>query len=128
MKKLISILTCVAFTFSSVHADEAPPKDTLAVSPELATDEASPKETLAVSPELATDEVPPKDTLAVSPELADDNPVSTPDDGKKHVGEAANDGSKTAGSGAGKYVLAACAIVVGIAALILVSRHSGHKN
>ena len=59
------------------------------------------------------------------PELADDTPVTTPNDGKKQVGQAANDGSRTAGSGAGKYVLAACAIAVGIAALILVSRH-GH--
>ena len=72
--------------------------------------------------------VPPADTLAVSPELADDTPVSMPDDGKKQVGEAANDGSKTAGSGAGKYVLAASAILVGIAALILVSRNHGHHK
>jgi hypothetical protein len=96
MKRLISLMTCAAFTFSSVHADEVPP-------------------------------VPEIEHLAVSQELGDDTFDSSPADGKKQVGEAANDGSKTAGSGAGKYVLAACAIAVGIAALILVSRHSGHK-
>jgi hypothetical protein len=97
VKKWISLLTCVACTFSSVHAEEAP--------------------------------IPPvEEVLAVSPELADDAPSHMPDDGKKQVGEAANDGSKTAGSGAGKYVLAACAIAVGIAALLLVSRGHGHHK
>ena len=47
----------------------------------------------------------------------------------KPVGKAAADGSNTAkGSGAGKYVLAAVAIAVGITALILVSRNDGHHH
>jgi hypothetical protein len=69
--------------------------------------------------------VPPADTLAISPELTDDAPVT---DEKKQVGQAANDGSKTAGSGAGKYVLAGCAIAIGVAALILVSKNHGHHK
>ena len=66
-------------------------------------------------------------TLAVSPELADDTPPPQ-EEGRKPVGQAAADGSKAAGSGAGKYVLAACAIAVGVTALILVARHSGHHK
>jgi hypothetical protein len=98
MKKWISLLTCITCTFSSIRADEAPPPV-------------------------------PNDALAVTPELADDPATTTPEDNsRKQVGEAASDGSKTAGSGAGKYVLAACAIIVGIAALILVSRSSGHHK
>ncbi|HUD00838.1 MAG TPA: hypothetical protein VMR37_00765 [Rhabdochlamydiaceae bacterium] len=97
MKKWISLLTCIACTFSSVKADEAPPV--------------------------------PDETLAVTPELADDPATPPPEDNsRKQVGQAASDGSKKAGSGAGKYVLAACAIIVGIAALILVSRNSGHHK
>jgi len=114
MNKFVSLLTCVAFLFSSLRADDAPPLPP--VDNEAASDQPS-------TPP------PPEDSLAVSPELSDDNTAApTNDDGKKQVGEAANDGSKAAGSGAGKYVLAACAIAVGVAALILVSSHSGHKK
>ncbi len=75
------------------------------------------------------DELSRTNTMVESPELADDPANIPPEDtSRKPVGQAAVDGSKTAGSGAGKYVLAACAIAVGIAALILVSRHSGHKR
>ena len=105
MKRFIALLTCAAVTFSSVRADEAPPL-----------------------PPVDNQTTPVTgDGLATSPELSDDNATAPVNDGKKQVGEAAADGSKTAGSGAGKYVLAACAIAVGVAALILVSRHSGHK-
>ena len=109
MKRFIALLTCAAFTFSSIRADETPP--------------LPPVDNQAAAPAPATG-----DGLAISPELSDDNTAAPTNEGKKHVGQAAEDGSKTAGSGAGKYVLAACAIAVGIAALILVSRHSGHKK
>jgi hypothetical protein len=113
MKKFVSFLTCAAFLFSSVRADDAPP--------------LPPVENQATSPDHPSTPPSSEDGLAASPELSDDTTAAPTDDGKKQVGEAANDGSKT-GSGAGKYVFAACAIVVGIAALILVSRHSGHKK
>lgn len=117
MKKFVSLLTCAAFLFSSVKADEAPP--------------LPPVDNQAIAPEQNTGSTPSpaenmEDGMAVTPELSDDTMTEPTDDGKKQVGEAPADG-KT-GSGAGKYVLAACAIVVGIAALILVSRHSGHKK
>jgi len=105
MKKFIAILTCAAFTLSSVRADEAPP----------------PVENSAPSHATA-------DGMAISPELSDENTAAPTNMDRKQVGEAAQDGSKAAGSGAGKYVLAACAIAVGVAALILVSQHSGHKK
>lgn len=102
MKKWISLILCFTCTFSSMTADGAPPVES--------TEEVS---QLAVSPELATD--PPEGTTDTTT--------------RKQVGEAAADGSKTAGSGAGKYVLAACAVIVAVAALLLVSTHSGkHKK
>jgi hypothetical protein len=96
MKKWISFLTCIACIFSSVRADEAPP-------------------------------VPQENTtMDVPPELDDETDALPQDDGKKPVGQAASDGSKS--SGVGKYVLAGCAIALGIAALILVSKNHGHKK
>ena len=118
MRKFVSLLTCAAFLFSSLSADGAPP---------LAPGNDDPA-TFPDQPTPPPPRVEPEDDLAVTPELADDSTAEPTDDGKKQVGTAANDGSKTAGSGAGKYVLAACAIAVGVAALILVSTHSGHKN
>jgi len=105
MKKFIAILTCAAFTLSSVRADAPPPP----------IENSTPSHTTG-------------DGMAISPELSDENTAAPTNTDRKQVGEAAADGSKTAGSGAGKYVLAACAIAVGIAALILVSQHSGHKK
>ncbi len=113
MKKFVSFLTCSAFLFSSVRADEAPP--------------LPPVDNQTTTPDQASTP-PPEEHLETSPELSDDNTAEPAYDGKKQVGVAANDGSKTAGSGAGKYVLAACAIAVGVAALILVSTHSGQKQ
>ena len=98
MKKWISLVTCVSCAFSSFTF----------------ADEAVPVQ----------EEVP----LATSPELADDPAMAQDGVTRKQVGAAAADGSKTAGSGAGKYVLAGCAIAVAITALILVSRHSGHHK
>jgi hypothetical protein len=109
MRKFVSLLTCAAFLFTSVIADEAPPLP-------------------PVDNQAIDNTTPAEDTLATSPELSDDNTTEPTNEGKKQVGQAANDGSKTAGSGAGKYVLAACAIAVGVAALILVSTHSGQKG
>jgi hypothetical protein len=71
---------------------------------------------------------PATETMAVSPELSDDTAPPPEGTDRKPVGQAATDGSKTAGSGAGKYVLAACAIAIGITALILVARHGGHHK
>lgn len=114
MRKFVSLLTCAAFLFSSVRADEAPPQ--------------TPVDNQANYPDPTRTPPTPEDDLAASPELSDDTTAAPTNDGKKQVGMAANDGSKTAGSGAGKYVLAACAIAVAVAALILVSTHSGHKK
>lgn len=94
MKKWIALLTCAAFTLSSVRADD----------------------------------VPPVDSKEVPPELSDENIDIVPDSGRKQVGQAANDGSKTAGKSAQKYVLAGCVIALGITALILVSRNHGHHK
>ena len=94
MKKWITLLTCAAFTLSSVHADNAPPVDSMEVPQELADDDADPVQ----------------------------------DTGRKQVGRAANDGSKTAGQSAQKYVLAACIVALGITALILVSKNHGHHH
>lgn len=125
MKKFVSLLTCAAFLFSSVRADEAPPLppvDSETIIPEtphhVNTEATIPKQPAP----------PSEENLATSPELSDESIPEPTDDGRKQVGKAANDGSKAAGSGAGKYVLAACAIAVGVAALILVSTHSGHKK
>ncbi|HEX4840430.1 MAG TPA: hypothetical protein VFU89_08325 [Rhabdochlamydiaceae bacterium] len=107
MKRFITLLTCAAFTLASVHADETPPLPPVGNS----------------APSHATE-----DGMAISPELSDENTDAPPNTDRKQVGQAAEDGSKAAGSGAGKYVLAACAIAVGVAALILVSQHSGHKK
>jgi hypothetical protein len=115
MKKFVSLLTCTAFLFSTVRADDAP--SLLPVDNQATT-----------SDQTGQPRTPPEDDLAISPELSDDTIEAPANDGKKQVGQAANDGSKTAGSGAGKYVLAACAIAVGVAALILVSTHSGQKG
>jgi hypothetical protein len=99
MKKWISIATCVACTLSSLtFADGTTP--------------AEEPVQLALSPELTVDEA----------DVIPDAMTS-----RKQVGAGAEEGSK-AGSKAGKYVLAGCAIAVAVAALILVSRHSGHHK
>lgn len=105
MKRFFTLLTCAAFTLASVHADAPPPLPPVDNSSQTTADD-----------------------MAVSPELSDENTDVPPNTDRKQVGQAAEDGSKAAGSGAGKYVLAACAIAVGVAALILVSQHSGHKK
>ena len=78
----------------------------------------------------SADEIGPRDeymeeAAAIEPEdgvVADDKAPSS-------VGKAATDGSNAAkGSGVGKYLLAAGAIAVGITALILVSKNSGHRH
>ena len=106
MKKWISLITCAAFIFSSLRADDVPPTPSV--------------------PSLPSETISPQSPAA--PELADDPQAVPQDDGKKQVGQAANDGSKAAGSGAGKYVLAGTAIALGIAALILVSKNHGHHH
>lgn len=112
MKRFIALFTCAAFTLSSAYAEEAP------ALPQVENQSTAPDH--SITHQTA-------DGLAVSPELADENTAAPTNDGRKQVSEAPDDGSQK-GSGAGKYVLAACAIAVGIAALILVSSHSGHKK
>lgn len=104
MKKWITLLTCAACTFSSVtYADGIP---------------AEPTPDAPLSTPLAVTQPAPEDDTTITPDATV----------RKPVGKAADDGSKTAGSGAGKYVLAGAAIAVGITALLLVSRHSGHHK
>jgi hypothetical protein len=104
MKKWITLLTCAACTFSSVnYADGVP---------------ANPTPDAPLATPLAAAQPAPEDDAAATPDAQT----------RKPVGKAADDGSKTAGSGAGKYVLAGAAIAAGITALILVSRHSGHHK
>jgi hypothetical protein len=99
MKKWITLLTCAACTFSSVtFADDLPPN---VQTVPLADSEPAVEEASTMTNDTAV---------------------------RKPVGKAADDGSKTAGSGAGKYVLAGAAIAAGITALLLVSRHSGHHK
>lgn len=105
MKKWIALLTSAACTLSSVtFADDLPPAN----------------QTIPATTPLAATE--PAVEEAAMPTTTSDSTV------RKPVGKAADDGSQTAGSGAGKYVLAGGAIAIGIAALILVSRHSGHHK
>lgn len=104
MKKWITLLTCAACTFSSVTYADGVPTD-------------------------PTPDSPLPTPLAVTQPAAPEDPAATPDaPTRKPVGKAADEGSKTAGSGAGKYVLAGAAIAAGITALLLVSRHSGHHK
>lgn len=105
MKKWIALLTCAAFTVSSLRADNMP--------------------TTPAADDMQ--ETPAQEPQEAPAELSDDAPEAMQDDGKKQVGQAANDGSKT-GNGAGKYVLAGAAIAIGIAALILVSKNHGKKK
>lgn len=131
MKKWISLLTCTAFIFSSIRADDAPPAPNVPGLPSDSENFIPPREADTTPP---TPDVPglPSDPsssgYAGTPELSDDPLNVQQDEGKKQVGQAANDGSKAAGNGAGKYVLAGCAIAIGIAALILVSKNHGHHK
>jgi hypothetical protein len=102
MKKWIALMTCAACTFSSaVYSDAAAEQDI----------------------QKLTTAVEMQEALA-----ADDDSAETDDQSRKQVGKAAADGSRTAGSNAGKYVLAAGAIAVAVTALIVVSRHTGHHH
>ena len=102
MKKWMGLLTAIICAFtSSLRADDAQ-VELIPASPVQAE---IPVETLAVTPTTTTDEEAPK-----------------------QVGKASTDGTNTArSSNAGKYILAATAVAVGITALILVARHDGHK-
>ena len=111
MKKWIALFTCAAFTLSSLRADDFPPTPP----------------SLPAPPAADMMETPVQEPQETPSEISDDVPEAMPDDGKKQVGQAANDGSQT-GNGAGKYVLAGAAIAIGIAALILVSKNHGKKK
>ena len=107
MKKWIGLITAVACCFSStLPADGAPAVE---------TQEETPAE-------------PTIETQAEQPPLADETVTETESE-RKSVGKAAEDGSQTASrSNLGKYLLAGGMIAVGIIALILVSRNSGHHK
>ena len=66
---------------------------------------------------------------ATSTESQPPTPISTTaEQAPKQVGKASTDGTNTAqASMTGRYIFAATAVAVGITALILVSRHNGHK-
>ena len=82
----------------------------------------------ALSPIQADDILPEADSTTASESTETTTPPAD-DQAVKHVGEASTDAMATAHrSAAGKYVLAATAIAVGVIALILVSRHSGHHS
>ena len=55
--------------------------------------------------------------------------AAAPEQTPKQVGKASIDSTNTAkSSNVTKYVLAAGAVAIGVTALILVSRHSGHHH
>jgi hypothetical protein len=108
MKRWIVLMTaCV----SALTADGVPP-----------TEPAAPETETTPTPPPAT---PPEESSVVEEPAAATAP---PEEERKSVGTAAQDGSQTASSNAGKYLLAAGAIAVGITALILVSQNSGHHK
>ena len=65
--------------------------------------------------------------VIAQPEPAQEETTEEEQVEKKQVGKAADDGSQS-GSGAGKYIAAAAALAVGVAALVLVSRHHGRSK
>jgi|SRR3569832_177677 len=81
-----------------------------------------------LSSSLVADEagLVPAEAVQVEPaSLAD----TTSQDAPKQVGKASADASNTAkSSNVAKYVLAAGAVAIGVAAIILVSRHNGHHH
>lgn len=104
MKKWIGIMTgTLCILSSSLRGDETfeePTPQELAPMPSLAVESVE----AAAPPEVVADELTPK-----------------------QVGKASTDSASTAKtSTAAKYVLAASAVALGVAAIILVSRHHGH--
>jgi hypothetical protein len=98
MKKWISLVTCVACAFSSLAYGEEA----------LAAPEAIVNETLVAAAEPG---------------------LITQEQARQSVGKAAGDGSSSArGSSAGKYILAAGAIAIGVAAILLIARHHHHHG
>lgn len=99
MKKWIALITAAACAFSStLPADGAPPAEAI--------------------------EAPAVEESAVV-----QDPPTQAEPERKSVGTAAADGSETASSSnVGKYLLAGGAIAVGVVALILISRNSGHHK
>jgi hypothetical protein len=106
MKKWIALITAVACAFStSLPADGAPPAEPVTLEAEIVPQATSEESTIVEEPAA----------IQTEPE-------------RKSVGTAAVDGSQTASSNVGKYVLAASAIAVGIVALVMVSHNSGHHK
>ena len=111
MKRWIALMTaCV----SALTADGMPP-----------TEPVEP-----VAPETESTPPAPPEPVAEEPAAVTTTPTTegAPEEERKSVGAAAQDGSQTASSNTGKYLLAAGAIAVGITALILVSQNSGHHK
>jgi hypothetical protein len=104
MRKWIGIVTGTLCVLSStLRADEAP-----------------------AVPEAAAEVVPAEQSAAPEVLTNDANQTEKP---PAQVGKASVDSSNTAGSStAAKYVLAASAVAIGVAAIILVSRHHGHHH
>lgn len=74
--------------------------------------------------------LPPPQGITMPVETAAPAEISAEDDeAPKQVGKASVDGANTGKtSKALKYVLAATAVAIGVTALILVSRHNGHRS
>ena len=107
MKKWIAVITSIACAFSTtICADEL-------------SHDASIKDIQNLDERIAL--------VESQPDAGSDHDTST-DITRKQVGTAAADGSVTGASNVGKYVLAGTAIAIGVAALILISRHSGHHK
>ncbi len=79
---------------------------------------------------LPTPEAVTMQANATPPAVTEFPPDVIPDeDAPKQVGKASVDGANAGRtSKALKYVLAATAVAIGVTALILVSRHNGHRS
>ncbi|MGH2612221.1 MAG: hypothetical protein ACRDFB_04125 [Rhabdochlamydiaceae bacterium] len=76
-----------------------------------------------LSSSLTADEAPSE--IIAAPEVL----VVADDQAPKQVGKASLDSTNAAkSSNAAKYVLAAGAVAIGVAAIILISRHHGHHR
>ena len=83
-----------------------------------------------LSSSVCADEVPVEVAQVVAVEEAAAPAVLAADEQTpKQVGKASADSTNTAkSSNAAKYVLAAGAVAIGVAAIILISRHHGHRH
>lgn len=73
--------------------------------------------------------LPPPQGVTMPAETAAPAEIPAEEEAPKQVGKASVDGANAGRtSKALKYVLAATAVAIGVTALILVSRHNGHRS